>query len=771
MTASMTPRGGSDLRTPRTKAFGCAASAMVGGRIGSNTSSRNNSNDLTYGSALGTRPDSSSFNYKSSSSSGRPRPSPLKTADPTASSTTGSLSLVRAMKGMANPAGESEGKPARGLSSSLLDGSDGEDSHDGSHSVCSVRSNRSDVSALSTMSSSHRSNTRKGSAASVGSNRSIHMSFSGGSDAVHGDCSIDIEQQTSLDPSKMSLCHDFRQLVGEGQADGLLQCLQMYGYTQPNKLQAHALPAVLHFLGRSLQGGQASHSGKGKSCMMIQGPEKSGKTSSVIISLLSQFDLSLAQPQAILLSASPKRDFDKFLSVFTLMQSITYQAFSEEDDAEIDNENSPKVKAAGKAHILIGHPRLMLKLLSSAPRLNLDAVKALVIDDAEELLYNTDSCASPTSAAVRAAVEEQLERQLSPAKSPSPPLDPPVTARESASRQGCKQDRLKALSARDGVSAKESAILADREASAPESKTLSSCLQSPHVEDIVQICNVIECRQYSHPSTDSFRISAGQAPADKLRYIILSRQLTDPSSRKVLRLLKNSLMKKKNLLGMDGMPPPTRIIKAMKHYYAEAPSSDWVRVFAGLVQSLMFPRALIFCDDEGISTYAKEMLDMGIAVSVNMPAAGSTGDAASVSEARRKAVQDFTSNRTQFLLTRSEPAVCQIVLPKVSCVFHFGIPPHLTSVYGVRLLPLDPATAKDSASILFIDAPRNVTGKANRLAKDVGKLFDIDFLDMPFEFLPAQSPGLGRRTKKRESKESRNSTNSTTGGYTGLSAG
>mmetsp|Transcript_3008 Transcript_3008/g.5387 ORF Transcript_3008/g.5387 Transcript_3008/m.5387 type:complete len:763 (+) Transcript_3008:116-2404(+) len=759
MTAAMTPRGGTDFRTPRTKAFGSAASVMVGGRNNSRdlngTSSRNNSNDLTYGSALGARPDSSSIGFKpGSSASGRPRPSPLKSGDPTSPSATGNLSLVRAMKGMpTSVTGESEGKPARGLSADH-GWSDGEDSQgDGSQSVCSVRSNRSDVSALSTMSSSHRSNTRKGSAASAGSNRSIHMSFSGGGDSVHGDCSIDIEQQSSLDPSKMSLCHDFRQLVGEGQADGLLQCLQMYGYTQPNKLQAHALPAVLHFLGRSLEGGQASHSGKGKSCMMIQGPEKSGKTSSVIISLLSQFDLSLAQPQAILLSASPKRDFDKFLSVFTLMQSINYQSFSEEDDAEI-GESSPKVKAAAKAHILIGHPRPMLKLLSSAPRLNLDAVKALIIDDAEELLYNTDSCASPTSAAVKAAVAGQL---LSSSATASPPHDPPVTARESRSRQGSKENRLKVLSARDGVSAKESAIRADREASAPESKTLSSCLQSPLVEDIVQICNVIECRQYSHPSTDSFRISAGQAPANKLRYIILSQQLTDPSSRKVLRLLKNSLMKKKNLLGMDGMPPPTRIIKAMKHYYAEAPASDWVRVFAGLVQSLMFPRALIFCDDEGISTYAKEMQDMGIAVSVNMPAAGSTGDAASVSEARRKAVQDFTSNKTQFLLTRSEPAVCQIVLPKVSCVFHFGIPSHLPSVYGVRLLPLDPGTAKDAASILFIDAPRNVTGKTNKLAKDVGKLFDIDFLDMPFEFLPAQTPGPGRR-KKRQSGQSTNST-------------
>jgi hypothetical protein len=205
-------------------------------------------------------------------------------------------------------------------------------------------------------------------------------------------------------------------------------------------------------------------------------------------------------------------------------------------------------------------------------------------------------------------------------------------------------------------------------------------------------------------------------------------------------------MKKKNLLGIESIPAPTRIIKAMKHYYAQAPHSEWVRVFAGLVQSLMFSRALIFCDNENIDAYAREMQEMGFALSVNY-----SEDASIATEVRRKAVQDFSSNKTQFLITRSEPAVCQIELPKVSSVFHFGLPTNHVSVYGTRLLPLDAANVKDAPSILFVDAPRDGDGARPQLVRSVGKLFEIDFLDMPFEFLPAQpvSGAGGRRPRGR----------------------
>lgn len=132
------------------------------------------------------------------------------------------------------------------------------------------------------------------------------------------------------------------------------------------------------------------------------------------------------------------------------------------------------------------------------------------------------------------------------------------------------------------------------------------------------------------------------------------------------------------------------------------------------------------------------MQSLGIAVSANLPSKDNA------SENRRKAVQDFTSNKSQFLLTHSEPAVCQIVLPKVSCVFHFGLPIHSPSAYGVRLLPLDAELVKDSASILLIEPSGDSKAAATKqhpVVTSLGKLFNVSFMDMPWEFLPGVKTG------------------------------
>merc|ERR1712032_647787 len=119
------------------------------------------------------------------------------------------------------------------------------------------------------------------------------------------------------------------------------------------------------------------------------------------------------------------------------------------------------------------------------------------------------------------------------------------------------------------------------------------------------------------------------------------------------------------------------------------------------------------------------MIKQGIAVSANLPANKGSGDSAS--DLRRRAVQDFTSNKSQFLLTHSEPAVCQIMLPKVSCVFHFGLPAHMPSVYGVRLLPLDAKLVKDSASIPFVDDRKASKPGNPSIVNNLGKLFGVGF--------------------------------------------
>lgn len=567
----------------------------------------------------------------------------------------------------------------------------------------SVCSNLSNMSTLSTMSSSRRGDMKGSGSRSTGRNRTVHLSVS--------DCAIEIEQQGSSEPLKASLCTDFKQLCGEGShAEGLMQCLQMYGYQTPNKLQQHSIPMILHFLGKQL-GGATGSVGKGKSCIVIHGPAKTGKTSAVVLSLLAALDFSLPQPQAILISGHNKMDIDKYLRVFTLMQTVNYQAFYDGEEGEVASieDKSPDVKAARTAHILVGHPRRMLSLISSVPSLCLDNVKVLVVDDAEELIHSS-----------------------------------PVQAQKSQAHKSSPQD-LRLIGLPSSREKRRSPAEEEAPAPAPTQSAQPTDTAPPMspIEDVIQICNVLECRQYSQNMSDTYGIRSGQEQGVKIRNVILSETLNDPSSKKVMRLLRNSLMKKKNLLGMENCPPPTKLIKGMKHYYAAAPHTEWVRVFAGLVQSLMFPRALIFCDEENIGKFYEELQEMGISVSANLPGAnGGEG----VNEVRRRAMQDFTSNKTQFLLTHSEPAVCQTMLPKVSCVFHFGIPSHMPSIYGVRLLPLDAKVVKDSASILLVEPSKGLKpGAQPSVVTNLGKLFGITFMDMPWEFLPTTSTGPSKR--------------------------
>lgn len=185
-------------------------------------------------------------------------------------------------------------------------------------------------------------------------------------------------------------------------------------------------------------------------------------------------------------------------------------------------------------------------------------------------------------------------------------------------------------------------------------------------------------------------------------------------------------MQKKNLVkDAVKIAPPTKLIKSMKHYYIAAPKGDWVRIISGLVQTLMFPRALVYCD-EGASqarSFLDEMERRNLAVSANLPGAADQ-------KSCRQAVQDFGSSKSQFFFTHSDPSVCEMGLGKVSCVFHMDVPAESSSAYGIRLLPVDEKIAKDSASIMFIEPQDKKT------VTDIEKLFDVQFMEMPFDFLP-----------------------------------
>merc|ERR1719235_408436 len=118
-----------------------------------------------------------------------------------------------------------------------------------------------------------------------------------------------------------------------------------------------------------------------------------------------------------------------------------------------------------------------------------------------------------------------------------------------------------------------------------------------------------------------------------------------------------------------------------------------------------------------------ELNNLTVSANVVVPSGGPTvsSHVQSTIDSRRQAVQEFQGGRTQLLFATSEPAVCQIVLPKVSCVFHFDVPSDMLSVYGVRLLPLDSRQPMDAVSVLFAE-------NASSKVKELEKMFSIEFM-------------------------------------------
>jgi superfamily II DNA/RNA helicase len=535
------------------------------------------------------------------------------------------------------------------------------------------------------------------------------------------DFSIDIEHEKDKFSKKdIRVLKSFDQLFPstDPNGEGVLQCLEMYGFITPSKLQMHAIPAIA----QSFQMTDSSPAGKsraGKSCLIVQGPEQIGKTSSLVLALLGSLDTSLPACQAVVVSPKKQRDFEKYFNVFTLMHPAqcassgarAAASFIEalcpepENDEEQGGEtpfgglaeDPPPGSGPGwnphwiaqehetdeeillqarKAHVIVGDPASLLRMCSK-PDLNMEHVRVLVIDDAQ--LISADA--------------QTLKGK----------------EREDASQ----------------------------------------------LDDVIKICQTLEVRS-----------------EHRLRYVISSQftkgDASSDASKKTLRLLKNSLMKKKNLLSAGLTTTTMKAHKQVKHYVVQAPRRDWVRILKSLVSSLMFPRAIIFTDDqrrERLDMFLRDMKQQGLDVSVNLsnmrkfetkpqqaqqpPNQSPPGTGRYVSfndkaeegacsrvddsaESRRTAVQEFSSGRSQFLFTTSEPAVCQLVLPKVKAVFHFDVPSDLLSIYGVRLLPLEQLEATQAqdqgVSILFVESAAKVA--------DISKLFGVTFTDVPFEYIP-----------------------------------
>jgi len=442
------------------------------------------------------------------------------------------------------------------------------------------------------------------------SSRSMHIGFEG--------CSIDLECEHREHPGSWVLKNFSEIFKGHPDSEGINMCLKSYEIDKPTKLQAHSITAIVRGVQRSKAG---------KSCIMIQGPSGTGKTSAVSLAVLAILDPNIKHIQAIILSGSPLRDFDKFFTVFSTLQvssdtNVLKSCFGNKDEGK---QKPTNWTIQPGTQVLTGRSTNILHLLGLT-QVCLEHVRVLVIDDAQTLAEFSDD-----------------------------PSDTPLN-------------------------------------------------------DVIQVCNILECQG---------------APTSKLTLVILSRCGEGHISRKVIRLLKSSVLKKKNLLSVQDMP--TKLRMHVKHYYVQAPRQEWTRILSGLVKSLMFPRVIVFCDDRrhGIEYFPNKMRQMNLEVSVNL------GSGEESDEIRRIALQDFSGGKTQFLFTTSEPATCQIVLPKVSCVFHLDVPSDMLSVYAVRLLPLDSHGRSDAVSVVFVEG-----SGPNPKIVEIEKLFGIRFMDMPFEFIP-----------------------------------
>lgn len=119
-------------------------------------------------------------------------------------------------------------------------------------------------------------------------------------------------------------------------------------------------------------------------------------------------------------------------------------------------------------------------------------------------------------------------------------------------------------------------------------------------------------------------------------------------------------------------------------------------------------------------------------------------------EARMQALQEFTTNKTQFLYTVSESAVCQTICAArmVSCVFHLDVPPEMLSIYALRLLVLDNNSSGSSnhsrggisqsnASTARDVGPRSSVSHNNNISGDTSNSMN---LKSPNGFSP-KSPG------------------------------
>lgn len=230
-----------------------------------------------------------------------------------------------------------------------------------------------------------------------------------------------------------------------------------------------------------------------------------------------------------------------------------------------------------------------------------------------------------------------------------------------------------------------------------------------------------------------------------MRYIVLSNFIAN-EAKPALRALKSSLMSKKNMFDLSVQVG--RVKKFVKHY--DVPGDDWkqwLHMLLELQKMIFIPRAVIFCDDETKFRYFRKQID-GMHSNPQSFRTATIGfnvaimDPEESREKRREALSAFMSGKKDFLLTKTEPNVFQLSMPRVFWVINFSVEQQNLAWYGCRLLCLDDVLRgkvkkgphQDGVSILFHQTQVQVRGEPrnDQTVQNLQKMFQVKFESLPF---------------------------------------
>jgi superfamily II DNA/RNA helicase len=157
----------------------------------------------------------------------------------------------------------------------------------------------------------------------------------------------------------------------------LCQAIEWYGWTEPTKFQAVAIPCITQ---------ACRNDPDARSYVLLQAAAGLGKTSALAVGLLAAVRRQTrAGLQFIVLALDACNDIKRYLSSLGAICPTTIEYFQEALSPDIGAD----VAAAEKANVIVGHPSRIRDVLRASKEngvINLEAVDALIMDNASAMI-------------------------------------------------------------------------------------------------------------------------------------------------------------------------------------------------------------------------------------------------------------------------------------------------------------------------------------------------------------------------------------------------